>query len=242
MSAPVKGILFDKDGTLFDFNATWAAWAYDFLTDLAGGDASKAAFLAGTLGFDYAHRSFHPESPVIAGTPEEIAQYIMPFVQDVPDAELLDRMNQSAANAPQIEAVPLEPLLDQMRAAGLRLGVATNDAELPARSHLGRAGVLDKFDFIAGFDSGFGGKPAPGQMLAFADQGELDPAHVVMVGDSLHDLHAGRAAGMRCVGVLTGLATGPDLSEHADVVLPDIGFLPDWLKQQGLWPVPETLR
>lgn len=242
MSTPVAGILFDKDGTLFDFNATWSAWAYDFLTELTEGNTSKAAFLAGTLGFDYAHRSFHPESPVIAGTPEEIAQYIKPFVQDVPDAELLDRMNRSASNAPQVEAVPLAPLLAEMRGAGLKLGVATNDAELPARSHLGRAGVLEQFDFIAGFDSGFGGKPMPGQMLAFADQNGLDPSRVVMVGDSLHDLHAGRAAGMRCVGVLTGLATGPDLSDHADVVLPDIGFLPDWLKQQGLWPASEALR
>ena len=40
---------------------------------------------------------------------------------------------------------------------------------------------------------------------------------------------AGRAAGMICVGVLTGMA-GPDtLAPLADVVLPDIGHLPAWL-------------
>ncbi|MEY8880595.1 HAD family hydrolase [Donghicola sp. XS_ASV15] len=236
MSGVIQGILFDKDGTLFDFNATWAVWAFDFLTDITEGDASKAAFLGGTLGFDYARKSFHPESPVIAGTAEEIAHYIRPFLPELSDTELLERMNGSAAAAPQVEAVPLAPLLSQMRAAGLRLGVATNDAEMPAKSHLGRAGVLELFDFVAGFDSGFGGKPAPGQLLAFADEAGIDPADAVMVGDSLHDLRAGRAAGMRCVGVLTGLASGPDLSEDADVVLPDIGFLPDWLRQEGLWP------
>ncbi|NVO24798.1 HAD family hydrolase [Donghicola sp. B5-SW-15] len=242
MTAKVKGILFDKDGTLFDFNATWAVWAYDFLTDLVGGDAPKAAFLGGALGFDYAHRTFHPESPVIAGTAEEVASYIKPFVPDVPDAELLDRMNAAAAVAPQVEAVPLAPLLAELRARGLKLGVATNDAEHPARAHLVKAGVLEEFDFVAGFDSGFGGKPQPGQLLAFADQHGLDPSEVVMIGDSLHDLHAGRAAGMRCIGVLTGMASGPDLSPHADVVLPDIGFLPDWLTQQDLWPELETQR
>jgi phosphoglycolate phosphatase len=50
-----------------------------------------------------------------------------------------------------------------------------------------------------------------------------------MVGDSLHDLHAGRAAGMRTVAVLTGMASHADLAPHADLVLPHIGHLPDWL-------------
>ena len=50
-----------------------------------------------------------------------------------------------------------------------------------------------------------------------------------MVGDSAHDLIAGRAAGMQCVGVLTGTATRADLAPLADVVLPDIGHIPDWL-------------
>ena len=57
----------------------------------------------------------------------------------------------------------------------------------------------------------------------------LPPERIAMVGDSTHDLLAGRAAGMMTVGVLTGLATTTDLSPHADVVLPDIGHLPGWL-------------
>jgi phosphoglycolate phosphatase len=50
-----------------------------------------------------------------------------------------------------------------------------------------------------------------------------------MVGDSTHDLDAGRAAGMATVGVLTGLAGAADLAPHADAILPDIGALPGWL-------------
>jgi phosphoglycolate phosphatase len=50
-----------------------------------------------------------------------------------------------------------------------------------------------------------------------------------MVGDSTHDLLAGRAAGMRTVGVLTGLAPEAVLAPHADVVFPNIGHLTDWL-------------
>ena len=64
---------------------------------------------------------------------------------------------------------------------------------------------------------------------AFARQLCLDPARVVMVGDSRHDLEAGRAAGMRAVAVLTGVAVAADLAPHADAVLPDIGHLGAWI-------------
>jgi phosphoglycolate phosphatase len=50
-----------------------------------------------------------------------------------------------------------------------------------------------------------------------------------MVGDSLHDLRAARAAGMRAVAVLTGPARAADLAPWADAVLPDIGALAGWL-------------
>ena len=58
-----------------------------------------------------------------------------------------------------------------------------------------------------GFDSGFGAKPALGPLLAFATAMGLLPDQVVMVGDSPHDLIAGRAARMHTIGVLTGLAS-----------------------------------
>jgi phosphoglycolate phosphatase len=111
----------------------------------------------------------------------------------------------------------------------LKIGLATNDTEAPARAHLTAHGVLDLFDFVAGYDSGYGPKPGPGMCLAFARETGIDPARAVMVGDSTHDLIAGRAAGMRCVAVLTGIATAEELRPHADVVLRDIGGLGDWL-------------
>jgi len=120
-----------------------------------------------------------------------------------------------------------------LKARGLKLGVATNDSEVPARAHLDRHGLTGLLDFIAGWDSGHGAKPAPGMCLAFASTTGLDPGQVLMVGDSLHDLDAGRAAGMRPVAVLTGIARAGDLAPHAEVVLPDIGALPAWLDAQA---------
>jgi phosphoglycolate phosphatase len=144
-------------------------------------------------------------------------------------ADLTNRIDASAGQAPMSEAVPLRPLLSALRAKGLRLGVATNDSEAPARQHLANHGITDCFDFIAGYDSGQGAKPGTGMCLAFAREQRLEPSRVAMVGDSRHDLEAGRAAGMRTVAVLTGIAKHDELAPHADVVLPDIGAIPGWL-------------
>jgi len=224
----IRGILFDKDGTLFDFAATWNAWAEALLSRLAASAGVPVEALADAIGFDWGARVFRSDSPVIAGTPDEVASYLAPLVPLAP-ALLVAEINAEAARAPQVEAVPLAPLLDGLRGQGLRLGVATNDAEAPARAHLAAAGVLDRFDFIAGSDSGHGAKPGPGMCLGFAAAMRLAPAEIVMVGDSRHDLIAGRAAGMRALAVLTGLAGAAELAPLAEAVLPDIGHLPAWL-------------
>lgn len=229
----IKGLIFDKDGTLFDFAATWEAWAVAFLLRAAEGDRDVAHKVGTQIGFDFQAQKFDRNSVVIAGTPGEIAAALKPHFTQLTDAQLLNMLNEEAEKAPQREAVPLTPLLSVLRGRGLKLGVVTNDAETPARAHLDQAGVTMMFDFIAGFDSGHGAKPAPGQLLAFAAHTGLAPDTIVMIGDSTHDLRAGRAAGMACVAVLTGLATQPELAPYADVVLPDIGHLPAWLDGVG---------
>ncbi|MCA0920109.1 HAD family hydrolase [Pseudooceanicola nanhaiensis] len=229
----IDGILFDKDGTLFDFEATWSHWAAEVLAELSAGDTALEHRMAERLDFDLGGKRFRPTSVVIAGTGGEVTDLLADLVPELGRDRLETYLLDRAAEAPQVPPVPLAPLLDGLRARGLELGVMTNDAERAARAHLGREGVLDRFRAVIGFDSGYGGKPAPTPLLAFAEIAGLDPARVVMVGDSLHDLVAGQAAGMRRVAVLTGMAVAEELAPHAEVVLPDIGHLPAWLDAQG---------
>lgn len=222
----IKAILFDKDGTLFDFRQSWGAWTAALLKQLhpaARGD------LSAVLGFDPIGFSFAPDSPVIARTTFEIADLIHPHLEGVSHKALLQIMNDLSTSAPMVPAVALPEVLSGLKARGLRLGLATNDTEEPARAHLAGAGVTDLFDFIAGCDSGYGGKPEPGQLLAFAALIGVEPGQIAMVGDSLHDLDAARRAGMKAVGVLTGPATRGDLTPHADVVLGTITELGPWI-------------
>lgn len=228
----IDALVFDKDGTLFDFASTWGAFGTAVLMRLSEGDEARAAELGQVIGFDLEKQSYSEDSIVIAGTTDEVAEALFSRLDGWSRTELVQTLNVASANAPQVEAVTLVPFLKSLKASGKKLGVATNDGEMPAKRHLASVGVDAYFDFIAGYDSGHGFKPGPGQLIAFSQHVGVEPARIAMVGDSLHDLEAGRAAGMATIGVLTGMAGPEVLAPLADVVLPDIGHIPAWLSQE----------
>ena len=224
----IEAILFDKDGTLFDFQATWTLPYHLALEELAPGPLHAAA--SDVLGFDTRAGRFRPESPVIASTTSEVANLLSPVIDKAP-GEIISILNRIGQGTRQVEAVDLRACLSVLRERYV-LGLVTNDSEAPARAHLEEAGVAEHFAFVAGYDSGFGAKPAPGQLLAFADETGVPVQATLMVGDSRHDLMAAREAGMIPVGVLTGVAEASELRDLAQVILPDIGHLETWIAER----------
>lgn len=227
----IRGLLFDKDGVLFDFQATWAVWTRDMMRHLAGEDPTTLAGLADALDFDLVTDRFRPGSLAIAGTARDVEQVFVSALPRRDPAQIRTALALGAIEARQQPTTDLAACFGALRDAGYRIGLATNDREAAARAHLVGADCLDLFDFIAGADSGHGAKPGPGMCLAFADRMGLDPADCLMVGDSSHDMQAAQAAGFVRVGVLTGVATRADLTPLSDVVLPSIAELGAWLAQ-----------
>ncbi|MCB5198718.1 HAD family hydrolase [Loktanella sp. TSTF-M6] len=227
------GLIFDKDGTLFDFNATWGAWTRTMLDAEASGDTALVARLSQALGYDLTAGRFLAGSIVIAEPVHVVADTILRITGQTDKPALIARMDAASAEVTQQPAADLPDLMSRLRAAGHVLGLATNDSEAPARRHLADHAIDTAFDFVAGADSGFGHKPGPGQLNAFCARTGIAPQDCAMIGDSTHDLTAGRAAGMICIGVLTGPAPRTELGPHADVVLDSIADLPAWLAGQG---------
>ncbi len=230
MGLKIKGLLFDKDGTLFDFHASWGPWLAGFIAELTHGKPHQAR-LAEALGFDLSTQRFLPASVFVHDTLEEILDVMLPHIPDWNRADMKEFAILETEKVPQTPIVPLVDLLEKFRLGGLVLGVATNDNEAPAIAQLKTAGIAQLFDFIAGYDSGFGGKPATGMQIAFCTKLGLDAKSVAMVGDSLHDMVSGRDAGMMTIGVLTGTTARADLEGVADVVLEDISDIPAYLAQ-----------
>ena len=229
----IRGVIFDKDGTLFDFQSTWGIWTAQILVRIAGSDGALLGQLARALGYDTEARRVQPGSVIVAGTPMEIAAVIHGYMPAMSQTQIFDWLNKEAETAPQVLVTDLHRLTGELRRIDLGLCVMTNDAEIPARAHLASVQALDLFDFVIGSDSGFGAKPQAAPLLALADKMDIPAAACVMVGDSAHDLRAGRAAGMRTVAVLTGLAEAAELAPLADAVLPDVSHLPAWITAQN---------
>ena len=126
------GILFDKDGTLFDFHATWSVWAHGVISDLSAGNADVMARMADEAHYDLVARRFHPTSPIIAGTNREAAECLGRALPGRAIEEIEEHLMMSSGSAPLAPAVPLAPYLEGLAARGLRLGVMTNDTEYGA--------------------------------------------------------------------------------------------------------------
>lgn len=226
---PIRGILFDKDGTLVDYFATWTP-AYLAAAEHAAscaGDAGLADTLLQAGGYDRKADRYDPASPLAHGTVVEIAavwRQAVPALALVPDLEArIERIfHDSAIGNPQ-PVTDLPALFQRLRRRGFTLGVATNDSAATAYATLQRLRIDGLIAFVSGYDSGHGAKPEPGMFHAFCAASGLQPEEVLVVGDAAHDFAMARAAGAALtVGVLTGVTPAAVLAELVDHVLPSI--------------------
>jgi len=230
----IKGLLFDKDGTILDFYKTWVPINRDIATEAAGGDLALAAELLRAGGHDPDTDIIAPGAVLAAAGVEAIAQCFADVLGEKAPADLLAIVIRNFRDgggkyAALIDGSPA--VLESLAADGYRIGLATNDTVDGLNASLGRFGDLaSRFEVSYGCDSGYGAKPEPGMGLAFAAATGLAPAACAIVGDSVHDLEMGRRAGFGLrVGVLTGSSHREDLSPHADLVLASVLELRDVL-------------
>jgi len=229
VTATIKGVLFDKDGTLLDYGATWMPANKAVALAAAHGDPVLAKRLLVAGGYDPARNRINANHVLAAGTNPEIAAAWRAYVPDWTLGDLtalLDRVFQAESAASAAPVADLAPLFSRLKGRGLKLGVATSDSRRGVEVTLGPFAVLDLLDFISGYDSGHGCKPDPAIVHGFCVATGLTAAEVAVVGDNLHDLDMGRGAGAGLVvGVLTGTGEHADLGAHADHVLESIADL-----------------
>ena len=231
--ADIKGILFDKDGTLVDFNATWLGVADFMAMDASDGDRWKADRLLAAAGFDFANRRFKPDSIFASGTNMDVVELWFPRLSDEDQMLAVARFNEITSVQGSSMAVALPGIVDTLATLhkrSYRLGVATNDSTSGAEKTLVTLGVAQLFDAAYGYDAVANPKPAPDTIQAFCDLTGLKPSEIAMVGDNRHDLEMARAGGCGlAVGVLSGTGTRESLAEIADVILDSVADLPDFL-------------
>jgi len=232
----IRAVLFDKDGTLIDFRATWLP-AYEAIARLLVDAEEAADQLLAAGGYHRARGYIDPSSVLAAGTNGEIAALWAGLIGHSDVAALAAWVNREFMRHAETCMVPvtdLPPLFQRLRQNGMRLGVATSDSEEALRAQIRRLEIDRLIDFSCGYDSGHGTKPGPGMVNAFARAVDLPVGAIAVVGDSLHDLDMARAAGAGLtIGVLTGASPREFLAPHADLVIGSIAELESLLARQG---------
>lgn len=234
----IKGVLFDKDGTLIDVTGTWVPVYRELLAEVfadLGPEAIEAKFVA--AGFDPEVGAFSAGSVLAQGTTRDIVNVWWPGLDEAGIAEKARLLNVDYAHLgiKHLKTLmPLNPVLDELHAMKLRLGVGTNDTAASAVLHMRALDAADRFDVILGADSVARPKPHGDMIHAFADAIGIRADEVAMVGDNPHDMETAHDAGAGlAIGVLTGNSDVEHLAPLADHVIASIADLPALLRKVG---------
>jgi phosphoglycolate phosphatase len=225
-------VVFDKDGTLLDFHATWGGWARELgsrLERVARRPVSSDVFAA--IGFDPVTGRIAPTGLLAASTmaaiEDRVATVLRRWCPRPSDARWVVEQAWFEPD-PVATVVPLADLpalFATLRGQGRRLAIATNDDRQPTTRTLAALGIRELVDAVSCADDGVAVKPAPDAVLALCASLAVPPARTAVVGDLAVDLAMGRAAGAGLVvGVLSGLGSREDLVA-ADLVIDSVADL-----------------
>jgi phosphoglycolate phosphatase len=117
---------------------------------------------------------------------------------------------------------------------GLKQGVCTNKFERPSRMILEHLRLMPPIADLAGADTFPVRKPDPRHILMLVERMGSMPSRAVMVGDSIHDVHAAHGAGLPAVLVSWGYTATPAHELGADAVIERFDALPQALAQLAI--------
>jgi phosphoglycolate phosphatase len=227
---PLAGIdlvIFDKDGTLIDFQAMWGGWVHELVAGLEretgepfGDRIREVLGVDPDTGLVRAHG-------LLAATPmARIREVVAGVVGDrLGDRERATAVVDAAWHAPDPVSLArpvgdVPGLLERLRAEGRRVAIATSDDREPTERTLAALRIRGLVDDLACADDGIRVKPSPDAVHRLCERLGVVPGRTAVVGDSVADLAMGRAAGAgRVIGVLTGVAERATLEPLADLVL-----------------------
>jgi phosphoglycolate phosphatase len=233
---PLEGLdllVFDKDGTLIDFQLMWGDWARELASALEKATQLRMQdTLPALLGVDPGSGLVQPHGLLAATPMARIREVVVDALReeglDARAAELAVARTWQPPDAVRLvrPLADLRRLLTAIRQRVAHLAVATSDDRGPTERTLAALKIEDLLSGVVCADDGYRVKPSPEGFLALCDRVGVPPDRAAMVGDSPADMAMARAAGARrAIGVLTGVSDETELKLSADILLPSIEAL-----------------
>jgi len=234
---PCRLIIFDKDGTLIDFSATWVPLIrkrVSFVLKRVGKNGGLEAFLLRSWGIDPINGKVDPRGPcpvsprsdeIIIGT---MALYQHGYHWDEAKQWVAQAFDEADADSDwRKNVIPIEgiqPFLTRLKKDGFQTALATNDERKDTEAILQHLHMDSLFDMVLCWGEVSPPKPNPETILTICKKLSVPPHETVMVGDSVTDMMMGKRAGVALsVGILEGGVTPrEELEKVADLVVHSI--------------------
>ncbi|MGM0419981.1 MAG: HAD family hydrolase [Bacillota bacterium] len=261
MEKQIKGILFDKDGTLIDFHSIWVPvmekFADNIINDLQNRHGRSLRDLSPEIvqeikkqliravGIDPDTKELDPDGGIAAGTVEDIARSIAEIIKNnnfklgnPKYSELVRELSWRIESCGEAEFDRIQPtadlqtILPELREQGYILGVATSDSRDSTLKILRALGIEEEFAYIGCGDDPRPQKPDPAVLQDFCQENDLVSQEVMFVGDTPTDLKTGKSGKAGLVvGVLSGVGNKEILSPLADEIIDSVADLNSVLKR-----------
>lgn len=183
-----KAVIFDWDGTVMDSTSCIAGAIQAACTDL-----------------ELPVPSFEEASWVIGLSLDSALQRCAPTLAPERIPEFTERYRHHFFLQDQALTMfdGVVPMLDDLKSRNVLLGVATGKSRLGLDRVLQAQRLEDRFDYTRCADEAQG-KPHPAMLFDIMERLDLDPHHVLMVGDTTHDIQMATRAGVDSMAVTYG--------------------------------------
>ena len=214
----VAAVIFDLDGTLIDSIDIYFTIVENALKRLNLPAVSRNQILAAAESEEFKWELVLPQDVLDRKT--EIIDEAWAVINEIAPQMFAD-------NLELIQGA--ERIVENLSSSGLKIGLVTSTQRQYLETKmqpLKNAGVDTLFEAIITSDDVEKRKPAPDPLVTCAQQLDMKPGNCVYVGDTTTDIKAGKAAGMRTIGVLTGFDEYETLQkESPDAIVENVRYL-----------------
>jgi phosphoglycolate phosphatase len=210
-----KGIFFDLDGTIVDSREAYY-------------EAARIAFRAmgqeppePKVALEVPRRleQKQPISDIIRGNTHEFLHVYLETYYSVTEAK--------TRSVPNVSAV-LESLSTKAKLALVTMRSVPKENIM---KELARFGIAKYFTHVMTALDTYKPKPSPEALIKCVEALDVQMCDCAIVGDSINDIKAGKAAGAKTVAVLSGLFSREEVAEeHPDLIIKDASALPNFIK------------
>jgi len=200
----IRAIVFDFDGLILDTEEpVYRSWLEVYQAHGEDLPFERWAQIVGSTTADF-HPQHHLEERLGRPLPKEVLD------------RRIDRRTEMVLAQKVLPGVVRH--IEEAKAMGLKLGVASSSTNEWVRGHLARIGILDRFDCMRCRDDVANAKPEPDLYIAVLGCLGVLASEAIAIEDSPNGVLAAKRAGLRCVAIPNSITAGLDLGQ-ADVQL-----------------------